>query len=639
MAVKRLTELDFDGIKNNLKTFLQSQSQYADYDFEASGLSVLIDLLAYNTQYNGFLAHMVANEAFLDSAVKRNSVASIAKTMGYTARSARSSRATIDIKITPPSTYSQGSLTISRRTAFTTSLNGKTFKFFPITDYTVNKTQDNAGNDVFDFTGVIIAEGSFVDNSQIITEGGEQGPVVMANPDVDTTTIVCTVQESISSSDTTTFTFSDNILSVTSTSNIFYIEESINGNYEVRFGDNVIGKSLVAGNIVRLTYLATQGANANGATNFTAPSQFTAVGETVTLTVTQPSAGGATQESVDSIRFNAPRFNATKNRAVTANDYQALVLASNPNIKSVAVWGGEDNDPPIYGKVFVSLQPKPGTVITQDDKDTIRRETIEPRQPVSITTDFVDPEYTYIGLNVYVSYDSKKTSITSGALKDLVTAEISNYFDTELNTLDKNFYYSVLTNRVTGISNSFFAVNLEQRLTKRSVPFIGVDTKYTLPFNNKINPRSVSSNYFLATINGATYSVYVTDIPEDTVVSPAYNGVGRLVLKTTDKNVTVENNLGTVDYDTGRVEINSLNVSSISGSATDLRVSVIPHESAKDIKTEVLKRTSEVLTASSGAVVPLPSKNIILINDQSSADIPNNIRAGLIVTMTPKISD
>ena len=639
MAIKRLTELDFDGIKTNLKTYLQAQDQYADYDFEASGLSVLIDLLAYNTQYNAFLAHMVSNEAFLDSAVKRNSVASIAKTMGYTARSARAARATINLTIVPSSTYISGSLTISNRTAFTASLNGKTFKFYPITDYTVNKTLDSEGNENFVFTDIIIAEGSLVDNSQIIAAGDEQGPVLMANPDVDTTTVTCNVQDSISSSDTTTFTFSENILNVTPTSNIFYIEEALNGNYQIRFGDDVIGKKLAIGNIVRLTYLATQGASANGASAFTPPSQITGVGETITLTVVNASAGGATQESVDSIRFNAPRFNATKNRAVTANDYQALVLASNPNIKSVAVWGGEDNDPPIYGKVFVSLQAKPGTIITQDDKDTILRETIEPRQPVSITTDFVDPEFTYIGLNVNVSYDSKKTTITQGALKELVDAEISNYFDTELNSLDKNFYYSVLTSRIVGISNSFVAVNLEQRLTKRTTPFLNVATKYTLPFNNKINPRSVTSNYFIAAINGATYSVYLTDVPEDTVVPPAYNGVGRLVLKTTDKNIVVDNNAGTVDYDTGRVEVNSLNISSISGSVTDLRVSVIPHESAKDIKTEILKRTSDVLTTTSGAVVPLPSKNIILINDTSSADIPNNTRAGLVITMTPKISD
>lgn len=636
MAVRKLTELEFDQIKNNLKTYLQSQDTYADFNFEASGISVLIDLLAYNTQYNAFLAHMVSNEAFIDSAVKRNSVASIAKTMGYTARSARSARATIDLTVIPPSSYSSGSYTLSNRTAFTTSLNGKTYKFFPIQSYSVNKTTVN-GVDGFYFTDVVIAEGSFVDNSQIIEVGKEQGPVVMANPKVDTTTVICDVQTSVSDSDTQTFTFSDNIIDVTSTSQVFYIEESVNGNYEVRFGDGVIGQKLVAGNIARLTYLATNGAEANNANVFTAPSVLTGSGETITLTVTSASAGGSEQESVDSIRFNAPRFNATKNRAVTANDYKAIILASNPNIKSVAVWGGEDNDPPIYGKVFVSLQAKEGTVITQDDKDIILRETIEPRQPVSITTDFVDPEFTFIGLKVNVSYDSKKTTITQGNLKTNVINEINEYFDNELNTLDKNFYYSILSSRIVGVSNSFTAVNLELRLTKESTPVLNAETRYLLPFNNKIIPNSVTSNFFDATINNGTYNVYITDVPNDDVVAPDYNGKGVLVLKTSDKNVVVDSNLGTIDYDTGRVDITSLNVSAISGGSTKLRVSTTPHESSKDIKTEVLERTSEGLISS--AVVPLPSKNIILINDESTADIPNNIRAGLTVTLTEKISD
>ena len=636
MAVRKLTELEFDQIKANLKTYLQSQDTYADFNFEASGLSVLIDLLAYNTQYNAFLAHMVSNEAFIDSAVKRNSVASIAKTMGYTARSARASRATIDLTVIPPSTYSSGSFTLSNRTAFTTSLNGKTFKFFPIQSYSVNKTTVN-GVDGFYFTDIVVAEGSFVDNSQIIEVGKEQGPVVMANPKVDTTTVICDVQTSISDSQTQTYTFSDNIIDVTSTSEVFYVEEAVNGNYEVRFGDGVIGKKLVAGNIVRLTYLATNGEDANNANVFTAPSVLTGSGETITLTVKSPSAGGSEQESVDSIRFNAPCFNATKNRAVTANDYKALILAANPNIKSVAVWGGEDNDPPIYGKVFVSLQPKDGTVITQDDKDIILRETIEPRQPVSITTDFVDPEFTFIGLKVNVSYDSKKTTITQGNLKTSVISGINNYFDTELNTLDKNFYYSILSSRIVAVSNSFTAVNLELRLTKESTPTLNAETRYLLPFNNKIIPNSVTSNYFDATINNGTYNVYITDVPNDDVVAPDYNGRGVLVLKTSDKNVVVDANLGTLDYDTGRIDITSLNVTAISGSATKLRVSTTPHESSKDIKTEVLERTSEELVSS--AVVPLPSKNIILINDESTADIPNNTRAGLTVTLTEKISD
>jgi hypothetical protein len=638
MAQRRLTELDFDGIKNNLKTFLEDQSTYSDYDFEASGLSVLIDLLAYNTQYNAFLAHMTANEAFLDSAVSRSSIASIAKTMGYTARSARASRATINLNVIPASSYNSGSFTLSKRKVFTTTIDGKTFKFQPIKDYTVNKTTEN-GVDGFYFDGVVIAEGSFVDNSEIISAGSESGPVIMANPDVDTTTVAVKVQDSITDTNTNTFIFSDNILDVTSTSRVFYIEESVGGNYEIRFGDGVLGKKLSQGNIVRLEYLACQGAAANGAKTFTAPSNLTGTGEAVTLTVTSPSAGGATQESVDSIRFNAPRFNATKNRAITTNDYQALILSANPNVKSVAVWGGEDNDPPIYGKVFISLQPKDGIIISQDDKDNLNRETIQPRQPVSIQAEFVDPEFTHLGLAATVSYDPKKTTATEGTLKGLVDAEIENYLDTELNALDKNFYYSILTSRIVALSNSFIAVNLELKLTKRKQITAGKSLKYEMQFNNKLQPRSLTSNFFTVTINNADYKVYIQDIPNDDVIAPSYRGKGKLILKTADKNVTVDANAGSIDYDTGFVDI-TLNVKSISGtSVTDLRITAQPHESAKDIKTEVLTRQSDRLNTESGAVVALPSKNIIIIKDTTANDIPNNIRAGLTVNLTAKTSD
>ena len=218
----------------------------------------------------------------------------------------------------------------------------------------------------------------------------------------------------------------------------------MNGFYEVIFGDGVIGKKLDLGNIVRLDYIATNGEAANGATSFTAPTNLTGSNETVTLTVVSNSAGGASQESVDSIRFNAPRFNATKNRAVTANDYKSLILTSNSNVKSVSVWGGEDNDPPIYGKVFISLQPKEGLIITQDDKDAIVRDFIEPRQPISIQSEFVDPEFTFIGLKTTVQYDAKKTTLTAGAVENAVAATIENYFNNNLNSLDANFFYSKL---------------------------------------------------------------------------------------------------------------------------------------------------------------------------------------------------
>lgn len=636
MATKNLTELDFDGIKNNLKLYLQDQEEFSDYDFEASGLSVLIDLLAYNTHYNAMLAHTTANEAFIDSAVKRNSVASIAKTMGYTARSARASEAKINLVITPDSSYNQGTLTLSRDLIFSTTLNGKTLNFYPDKDYsTVLENRD--GTSKFYFENIRILEGTRVVNSELVEVASTSGPVLMANPDVDTTTVRCRVQESVTNTNTVTYSFSDNILDVTQNSNVFFIEEALNGFYEVYFGDGVLGTKLTAGNVVRLDYIATNAEAGNGAKSFRYPTNITGTNETTVLTVLAASSGGAKQETVDSIRYNAPRYNATKNRAVTANDYKSLILQNNPNVKSVAVWGGEDNDPPIYGKVFVSLQPDEGLVITSDDKDAIIRDYIEPRSPVSIIAEFVDPEYTYIGLNADVSYDSKVTTLTSGQIQSNVNSVISTYFDTYLNSLDKNFYYSKLTSEIVASSSAIVAVNLQLRLQKRLIPEYNKETKYEYAFNNKVNPYSLTSNYFTTRINGATNNVYITDIPEATVVAPAYSGNGRLVLKTITKGIVVDNNVGTINYDTGKITVDGLDVVSLLGtSTTTLNINVQPHESAKDIRTEILTRQTAI---SNSAVIPNPSKNIILTLDKSVSDIPNNINAGVIVTATPKVAD
>lgn len=629
MAVKNVTELDYDQIRSNLKTFMASQEEFSDYDFDASGLSVIMDLLAYNTHYNAILAHMTANEAFLDSAIKRSSVASIAKTMGYTARSARASRATINLEVVPDESYSSSTLTLAKNRIFTTSLNGQTYNFYPAKDYTVNKTVNGDLRECFDFTNIEIIEGKLLRTSQIIEAGYEQGPVLLNNPGVDTTTIKVTVQTSATDSDTLTYTFSNNINSITSTTRAFFIEESVGGLYEIAFGDGIIGNKLTPGNIVIVDYISTNDTSGNGAKTFTAPSSLTGAGETKTLTVVTKSAGGAKQESVDSIRFNAPRFNASKNRAVTGNDYSSLILQANPNVKSVTVWGGELNNPPIYGKVFVSLQPKDGLVITQDDKDILLRDTITPKQPIALSTEFVDPEYTYIGMKVKAQFDKKLTRLTPGEISSLISTEITNYFNEELNILDANFYYSKLTTRIVALSKALLSANLELRLQKRTTPFLNVSSKYILDFNNKIDGYSINSNYFNVKINGATSKVFITDIPNTGVSSPDWNGTGTLVLKTATQKVIINSNCGTVDYSTGRVTLNDLLITEITGQLTDLRVTAIPHESSKDIKTETLTRKSEVST---GPVTALPAKNTILVKDDSVLDAPNNVFAGIDIT-------
>tara|TARA_R110002074_G_scaffold123683_1_gene259445 strand:- start:64092 stop:66005 length:1914 start_codon:yes stop_codon:yes gene_type:complete len=637
MAIKNVTNLDFEEVKANLKSHLQAQDEFSDYNFDASGLSVLVDLLAYNTHYNAVMAHLVANESFIDSAVKRNSVVSIAKTMGYTPRSARSARATIDLTITPDSSYSSSTLFISRLATFTASVNGKSYSFLPASDTTITKTFNAAGVGQFIATGLEIVEGRLTSTSEVISTNNRQGPVLLPNDNVDTTTIKVTVKENTNSSVTTAYSFSDNILDVTSTSKVFYIEESTSGKYEIYFGDGVLGKKLDVGNIVQVEYVVCAGTAPNGARAFKNSVNFTGAAETVTGTVSSNAGGGAVREDVESIRFTAPRFNAVKNRIVTKTDYETVIKAANPNIKSVTAWGGEDNDPPIYGRVFVSLQPESGFTITQSEKATLLNDVISLKQPITMSTQFVDPEFTHVGLNISATYDPKLTTQTPSALQALITAEVETYFNGTLNALKKNFYYSFITNRINNVSKAIIGNNIELRLQKRLVPALNVATRYEPKFNNKILPNSIRTNYFNVVINGITYSkVSITDTPDADVIAPVYSGKGILKLTDVQSSTVLLESLGTIDYDTGALDIPAMSVASVSGTVTDIRVSATPHEGSKNISTDVLIRTSE---EQKFAITPLPARNVILTLDSSASDTINNIRAGVSVTMVPRVAD
>ena len=636
MAIKNVTNLDFDTIKANLKNHLSAQSEFSDYNFEASGLSTIVDLLAYNTHYNAVMAHLVANESFIDSAVKRNSVVSIAKTMGYTPRSAKSARATITLTVKPDTTYTSNTLFISKATIFTSTVNGKAYTFTPLTDVTVTRTYDAAGNDQFVATDMVLVEGKRTNTSMLIDANSLQGPVVIPNDSVDTTTITCTIKDNINSSSTTAYSHAANILDVDSTSKIFYLEESTNGRYQASFGDDVLGKKLVAGNVVRLEYVVCAGSAPNGAKSFINSVNFTGTSENVTGTVSLAASGGALIEDITSIRFNAPRFAATKNRIVTKTDYETVIKASNANIKAVTVWGGEDNIPPIYGKVFISLQPQAGLVITQAEKTTLQNDVIAIKQPITMTTQFVDPEFTYLGMNISASYDAKITTASSATLQAAIVAEVESYFDGTLNTLKKNFYYSFIANRINNVSKSIIGNNIELRIQKRLTPILNSVGRYEPKFNNKILPSSIRTNHFNAKINNTTYLCSIQDQPGADVIAPVYSGKGVLQLVTVGSGTVINEVLGTIDYDTGAIDIPSLHIVSVLGSVNTVRVSATPHEGSKDISTDVLVRTTEEQLF---AVVPQPARNIILTLDKSASDIPNNIRPGISVTMVPRVAD
>jgi hypothetical protein len=633
MAQLNLTELDFQDIKTNLKAYLKSQEEFQDYNFEGSAMAVLVDLLSYNTHYNGMLAHMLANENFIDTAVKRESVVSIAKALGYTPRSYLGATATVTVTITPPASFTGTTLTLSRNATFTSSIEGKAYTFYPLEDITTS-AQVIDGVTKFIFTDLLLKEGVRTSNSFTVQAANPQGPYIIPNGNCDATTIRVRVQTSLSDTALTTWNKSTTILDVKSDTKTFWVEEGIDGLTQIRFGDDVLGKKLTVDNIIDVDYIASGGTTPNGAKTFTGSSIISASGETITVTTSSPASGGNVRETTDEIRFNAPRYNATRDRAVTESDYKSLILQSNENIQSVSVWGGEKNDPPIYGKVFISLNPVSGQIITEQDKDNIKNSIIDPKTPVAIIPEFVDPEYTYISLEVDSTYDPKITTLTKGEVETAIKLQIDSYFNSNLNKLNKSFYYSRLHDQINKQTTSIISTNIRLGLQKRVKPEFNVDYNYTVKFNQKLQPRELSSTYFNIKIGTATHKATLADIPAATVVAPLYSGSG--VVNAMGSDGEVLGAVGTIDYDSGTVSLPAMYLTSLYGTELNLRINVTPHDSVKDITTQALIRTSDVSTA---AVTAKPSRNTVLIQDDSVANSTINTVSGVKITANKEIEE
>ena len=633
MAQMRVNELDFNEIKNNLKIFLKAQEEFSDYNFEGSGLATLIDLLAYNTHYNGMLAHMLANENFIDTAIKRESVVSIAKALGYTPRSYISSEAKINLVVTCDPAYVGTNLTLSRDTAFTTQIDSSSFTFYPSEDVTV-AAQVLDGVKKFVFNDLSIKEGTRVVNRFTVTQAKPQGPYVIPNEGIDRATLRVRVQTSLSDLSITTWNKVDTLLDVKGDSRVYWCEEGIDGLNQLRFGDGVLGQKLSTDNIVIVDYLAGKGFSANGAKTFNCSGVLTGGSESFVITTTSPASGGSIQETVDEIRFNAPRYNATRDRAVTESDYKSLILQSNPNIQSVAVWGGEKNDPPMYGKVFISLNPVEGQIITEQDKDTIKNTIIDPKTPVAIIPEFVDPEYTYIQLEITSVYNPKETILTKGQIEQAIEIEVDNYFNNSLNRLNKSFYYSRLHNAISEGVSSLISTNIQLGLQKRIKPELNKDYNYTAKFNQKLQPRELTSTFFDVTISGTTQKALLQDVPNSDVKAPLYNGSG--VVNVISPKGDFLGQVGTIDYDAGTVSIPAMLVTKLYGTETTLRINVTPHDSIKDITTQALIRTADNSTA---AVIAKPSRNTVLVKDDSVLESTINTISGVRIKATKEVEE
>jgi len=516
----RVTELDFDTIKNNLKAFLNQQSEFTDYDFEGSGLNILLDILAYNTHYNAYYLNMVANESFLDTAMLRDSVISHAKTLGYTPHSTRASVATINFTANS-TTSTSGTLTLPAGFGFLSNqIDSKPYNFVVLEDTTVTKA-----NSTYYFQNLEIYEGQLT--TYRFTHNSASNPKqVFTLPDanIDTTTIKVQVAPSSGNTQLTVYNLVSDILDVGVDSEVYYLQENKSGKYQIYFGNNAVGKALPDGAIVNVTYLRTNGTAANKANNYVATSGVSdSLAESITSFVidpVSPAAGGAVRESVDDIKFGAAAQFTTQNRLVTIKDYESYLKKNYPSVDSLSVWGGEEENPPVYGKVYISLKPKENYYISETEKQRIIDEIISPKAIVAVGAEIRNPEYLYLIVENYVEYDKKKTSSTPEALKTSIRNAVLVYRDTNLNKFDSTFVLSKLQDYIDGVDlNAITGSETVLRLQKRFEPSLGDSTTYTINFNALLHRgtttnKLTSSEFRIYDNNGEIKTVLLEEVPE-----------------------------------------------------------------------------------------------------------------------------
>ena len=614
MANLRISELDFDTIKSNLKDFLRAQDQFTDYDFEGSGFSVLLDVLAYNTHYNAYLANMLVNEMFLDSAVKRSSAVSLAKLIGYTPRSTRSAKALLNLVVNNP-TGSPSSITLEKNTPFSVSLDGTGFTFYNLEAKTITKE-----NDVYSLNNLEVVEGKQLSLTYVCSNPGPEEKFEITSTTIDTTTLVVTVQDSVTNTSSSTYVFNNDITSLDKNSEVYFLEENSSENYQIYFGDGITSKKLSVGNIVNITFLNSSGVLANSSNlinqSFTTTSISGSTSVNIT-TVTNPS-GGSNKEGIGSIRFNAPRIAAAKNRAVTAADYQALVTSEFKEAESVSVWGGEDNDPPAYGKVFIALKPYKGYFVSQSTKDQIISGILKNKKVLAITPEIVDPKYFYINLNVDVIYNPNLTTKPSGVIKQNVTDVINQYFTNELQKFDKDFNKSYLNKLILEADQSIHSVILKIKLQQRHNIYLNTENSFlsqdSIKLQNLIVPGTVNSSRFYINTNNTQVLCQILDIPD---TSPPDNlGTGTVKIISSQDNTSLVPKAGTVNYGTGIITLNNFIPTALPNTVTDFSITAGIQESSHNIQA---------------------NRNQVLVLDDSVLNSFAGTEAGLTINVTAQV--
>lgn len=525
----QVTQLDFQTLRDSLKNFLRSQSEISDYDFEGSGMAVLLDILAYNTSYAGFYANMIGNEMFLDSAQLRNSVVSLSKLLNYRPRSRTAASAVVDVTVTPGVGENQSltTLTLDRWTRFLGSdISGTNYTFVSTNSYTVPKL-----NGSFFFPNVSIQQGDPVTRQYLMTSDNTTRRFRIPSANADTTTLQITTQASATNNYTTIWTLNQDITEITSTDTVYFLEEDAMQTWSFYFGDGILGRQPDIGNVITAAYLDTAGDDANKTQKFTLIDPAGGVyNQNIGIVTRSTAFGGAEKESLEEIRFRAPYFYSMQNRAIIGTDYEEIILKKYPFITSVSVWGGETANPPVYGKVFISATTQPNYQLTAADKLTITNDLISTTSVLTVFPEFIDPDYVYLQLKGNITYNPSLTNLSAGQIGNLVRASISNYASQNLNKFRAIFRLSDLQQIIYQADQSITGADLDVIAQKRVniVPLLSYG--YTLNFNTSLRKGDTAlklTSFPAISINdsgGISRKVLIEEVPSSST------GIGKVTI-------------------------------------------------------------------------------------------------------------
>jgi len=566
-----ITELDFDSISDNLKAYLKGQEKLKDYNFEGSTMATLIDLLAYSSHIGAVNTNIAASELFLDSAQIRKNVVSRAKDLGFTPASEKCSSAIIDIALNnvlkADGTYpTLSEMTIPRGHVFQTVFDGVSYDF--VTTDTNKPTQNSS---TFNYTGVEISQGTYMSDSFVYDRQIKNSKFVLSNERVDRSKLSVVVNSGGTSS---TYALSTDISTITTTSTVYYTQENEEGYLEIYFGDGVLGKELLDGDIITATYIVVDTDHADGAKSFQQITSINGYSDSV-ITTTTNSTGGAEKESVESIKFKANKFFTSQNRLVTLNDYKAKVSEYYPNADAVAVWGGEDNNPPQYGKVFLAIKPKNSDYLTEVEKAEVIRK-LNSLNMVTVRPEIINPEIIKILISTCFKYNNNFTTLSKGELEQLVNTTINQYDADNLSNFDSIFRHSNLVKNIDETDTSILSNITNIRLKKSSNITLNKKIGYTNEFGNAFYHPNAQYNKALGGILSSTGFTVSGDSVNTQYFDDDGDGNLRRFYLSGSTRIYSDTTAGTVDYTTGKITINALMFTSTVNTNTTIDFTIIP---------------------------------------------------------------